>query len=151
MKYETSIIVNIPLNEFVKKIDNQNNMKHWQYGLESFEHISGIPRKIGAKTKLNFKFRKRKMELLETITYIDLPNAFHANYDAKGMHNIQENYFEKTNHGYTKWTKINEFFPTNFMMRIMTIFMKNTFKKQSLIYMKDFKNFVENDISVSQT
>ena len=148
MKYLTEIIVKIPRDEFLIKMEDHTNFKHWQRGFESFEHISGDPGTIGAKMKLNYKFGKRNMSLVETITHKNLPKEFYVNYDAKGMHNIQENHFESTKENHTKWVSMNQFLPTNFMMRMMILIMPNAFKKQSLTYLTDFKNFAEKGISV---
>lgn len=148
MKYTSQIIVEVPLEQFIKKLDSHENMKHWQRGLESFEHVSGDPGKIGAKMKLNYNFGKRKMTLIETITENRLPKELHVNYDIKGMHNLQQNYFEQTPEGFTKWVSINEFIPTNFFMRFMTLLAPKSFKKQSMSYLNDFKNFAEKEISV---
>ena len=149
MKYTTEITVNVPLDEFINKMDRVENLKHWQRGLVSAEHISGDPGELGAKMKLIYKFGKRNMELLETITKRNFPNEFHANYTTKSMHNIQRNYFEKTKDGFTKWTTRSEFLPLNLVMRIMLFIMPSAFKKQSLKYMQDFKNFAENGTSVT--
>ena len=149
MKYTNEIIVELPLDTFMSKFDNTENMKHWQRGLESAEHISGTPGEFGAKMKLNYKFGKRKMELLETVTHKNSPNEFHATYNTKGIHNKQENFFEQTPEGYTKWTSKSEFIPLNLTMRIMTTLMPGAFKKQSKKYMQDFKNFAENGSSVA--
>ena len=148
MKYTVELIVKLPLDEFVKKFDNTENMKHWQRGLVSTEHISGNPGRYGAKMKLTYKIGKREMELIETVTHRNLPHEFHGTYDAKGLHTNQENYFEETPEGHTKWTSKSEFLPLGFTMWIMTLIMPTTFKKQSLQYMKDFKNFAEKGISV---
>lgn len=149
MKYSLEIIVNIPLEEFIRKFDNVENMKHWQRGLISAEHISGTPGEFGAKMKLTYKFGNRKMELIETITKRNLPHEIHGTYTANGVNNIQENYFEETNDGYTKWVSKSEFIPLSFMMKLMTLLMPRTFKKQSLTYMKDFKSFAEKGTSVA--
>ena len=148
MRYTSEIEINLPLDECIKKLDNADNMKHWQKGLQSYEHISGTPGKVGAKMKLNFEFKNRRMELIETIIENNFPDSFKASYDSKGMHNIQENYFKKTPQNSTKWICENEFLPTNFFMKLMTTLMPKVFKKQSLKYMKDFKNFAENETSV---
>ncbi len=148
MKYTSEITVKIPLEEFIKKLDNHDNMKHWQRGLTSYEHLSGSPGKVGAKMQLNYKFGKRNMSLIETIVDIKLPHKMFLNYDAPGMHNIQQNTFEETKEGYTKWTSKSEFIATNFKMRMLTLLMPNTFKKQSMKYLIDFKNFAENNITV---
>jgi hypothetical protein len=149
MLYTTEIIVKVPLDIFIKKMDNIDNLKHWQRGLLSTEHISGNPGELGSKIKLNYKFNKRYMEIIETITKSNFPNEFHATYNGKGMNNLQKNYFTETADNYTKWTSINEFIPLNFSMRVMLFLMPSAFKKQSLKYMQDFKNFAENGTSVT--
>lgn len=148
MKYTSTIIIEVPIDTFVTILDNPENMKHWQRGLNSFEHVSGNPGSIGAKMKLNYAFGRRTMTLIETITENNLPHTLHMHYDAKGMHNIQENYFHETDEGYTKWVSKNEFVATSFLMRMMTVFMPKAFKKQSMQYLTDFKNFAEKGISV---
>lgn len=149
MLYTTEIIVKVPLDVFATKMNNIDNMKHWQSGLQSTEHISGHPGELGSKIKLTYKFDKRNMEIIETITKSDFPNEFHAIYTTKGMNNIQKNYFSETSDGYTKWTSKSEFTPLSFAMRIMLFLMPSAFKKQSLKYMKAFKNFAENGTSVA--
>ena len=108
MKYTTEIIIEKPLQEVAKKMNSAENMKHWQEGLISAEHISGTPGEFGAKMKLKYQLGKRKMELIETITKQDFPNEFHATYTTKGVRNIQQNYFETTPEGHTKWISKNE-------------------------------------------
>ncbi|MBL86744.1 MAG: hypothetical protein CMO82_08820 [Winogradskyella sp.] len=149
MKYTTEIIIEKPLQEVAKKMNSAENMKHWQEGLISAEHISGTPGEFGAKMKLKYQLGKRKMELIETITKQDFPNEFHATYTTKGVRNIQQNYFETTPEGHTKWISKNEFQPTTFMMNAMLFLMPRAFKKQTKKYMDNFKNFAEKGISVS--
>ena len=149
MKYNVDVTIDLPRDQVIKKMDNVDNMKHWQRGLVSAEHISGTPGEVGAKMQLNYKFGKREMQLIETITKRDFPNAFHANYDTKGMHNIQQNFFEETPDGKTKWISKCEFIPTNFMMKMMSTLMPRAFKRQSKKYMIDFKNFAEQGTSVA--
>ena len=149
MKYKTETIIEMHRDAVIKKMDNIDNMKHWQRGLVDAEHISGTPGEIGAKMKMNYKFGKREMELVETITKQSFPEEFHATYDSKGMHNIQENYFEETPQGYTKWVSKSEFVANSFMLKAMMFLMPGAFKKQSKKYMDDFKNFVEKGTSVA--
>ncbi|WP_179006352.1 SRPBCC family protein [Winogradskyella forsetii] len=147
MQYITEILIEKPISEVIKKLNSATNWKHWQEGLVSTAHISGIPNELGAKMKLNYHFGNRKMEIIETVTKQDFPNEFHATYTTKGMRNIQKNYYKSEN-GFTKWTAVNEFQPTNFMMSMMLFFMPGAFKKQTKTYMTNFKNFVEKGISV---
>lgn len=150
MKYTIESLIELPLSEVINKFDNTENMKHWQRGLTSYEHISGTPGEVGAKMRLNYQIGKRKMELVETITHKNLPHEFHGTYDTKGMHNIQENHFQENDEGHTIWTSKSEFLPTNFMLWLMTLLMPGAFKKQSQLHMDDFKNFAEKGISVIQ-
>lgn len=149
MKYTSEVIIELPLREFIHKFDSADNMKHWQRGLESIEHISGIPGMLGAKMKLKYKSEKRTIEIVETITHRNLPHEIHGVYSTKGIDNLQENYFEETSNTTCKWVSKSEFLPLNFKMRSMLILMPKAFKKQSRQYMMDFKNFAEKGISVT--
>ncbi|APY00610.1 SRPBCC family protein [Lacinutrix venerupis] len=148
MKYTSQIIIKVPLEQFITILENHDNFKHWQRGLESFEHLSGDIGVVGSKIKLNYSLGNRKMELVETITETNLPHLLHLHYDTKGVHNIQQNYFESTAQGHTKWIIKNEFLATNFFMRSMMLLSPNIFKKQTIKYLNDFKNFAEKGISV---
>ncbi|WP_299128471.1 SRPBCC family protein [uncultured Winogradskyella sp.] len=149
MQYTSEIIINKPLDFVIKKMNNPNNMKHWQDGLVANEYISGSPGQFGAKMKLHYNFGKRKMELIETITKQNLPDEFHATYTTKGVRNIQENYFVNFKGHSTKWICKNAFEPTSLKMNAMLFFMPKAFKKQTKMYMANFKNFAENNSTVS--
>lgn len=149
MTYTTEVIVDVPLTEFMGKFDHVENMKHWQKGLVSIEHVSGNPGMVGAKMKLHYYFGKRTMEIMETITHSDLPHEFHATYSTNSMLNMQKNYFEALAQEKTKWTSVSDFMPLTFTMRAMLWIMPKAFKKQSRNYMMDFKNFAEKGISVA--
>lgn len=149
MTYTIDIVIEVPLDICVQKFANLENSKHWQRGLMSIEHISGVPGEFGAKMKLHYQIGKRRMALVETLTHKNPPYELHSIYTTEGADDFQENYFQKTPENHTKWTSINEFIPLNFKMRLMLWMMPKTFKKQSLQYMKDFKNFVENGTSVA--
>ena len=149
MKYTIETIIDLPRQEVINKLDSVDNIKHWQRGLVGVEHLSGTPGEVGAKMKLSYKFGKRQMDLVETITKRDFPAEFHATYDTKGMHNIQENFFEETPEGKTRWRTNSEFITSSFSLRLMTFLMPGAFKRQSKKYMSDFKNFAEKGVSVS--
>ncbi len=149
MKYTSEITINLPRNEFVKKLDNPDNMKHWQRGLVAYKQLSGQPGEEGAKMELQYKMGKRDLVLIETIIKRNFPYEFHATYDAKGVHNIQKNYFNDVDESTTKWISEAEFQFSGFMMKVMGFLMPGAFKKQSMKYLQDFKAFAENGSSVS--
>ncbi|MBT8184651.1 MAG: SRPBCC family protein [Eudoraea sp.] len=151
MKYTTEIIVELPLSEFVEKLDNPENMKHWQKGLVSYKPLSAIQGKEGSQMEMHYKMGKREVVLIETIIRNNLPHEFHATYEAKGVHNIQKNYFKEIESHSTRWISETEFQFSGFMMKLMAFFMPGAFKKQSLEYLRDFKAFAEDGISVSDS
>lgn len=149
MRYTTEITINLPRDESIKKLDNAENMRHWQRGLINYKLLSGTPGQDGAKTELNYTFGKRKMTLVETIIKRNFPEELHATYDTKGVHNIQKNYFKEIDGNTTKWISEAEFQFSGFMMKAMGFLMPGAFKKQSIQYLQDFKAFAEDGISVS--
>lgn len=148
MKYTTEITIDLPREEFIKKLDNADNLKHWMRGLVGHEVISGEPGQEGTRMNMAFKMGKRKMEMVETIIKRNFPDEFHATYDAKGVHNIQKNYFHEIGDTQTKWVSESEFQFAGIGMKLMAFLMPGAFKKQSKKYAQDFKNFAENGISV---
>lgn len=151
MKYNTEITINLPLKEFIVKLDNPENMKHWQKGLTGYKVISGNLGKEGAKMELYYTMGKRKLVLLETIIKRNLPHEFHATYETKGVYNIQKNYFKEIDASTTHWTSESEFQFSGIFMKLMAFFMPGAFKKQSCKYAEDFKAFAEKGISVAGT
>lgn len=148
MRYTTEIIIDLPRDEFIKKLDNPKNMKHWQRGLVKYAALAGEPGLEGAQMELHYKMGKREITMTETIIKRNFPYEYHATYDAKGVHNIQNNYFKDIDDNKTKWVSESEFQFTGLMMKAMSFFMPGAFKKQSRKYMEDFKDFAENGASV---
>jgi carbon monoxide dehydrogenase subunit G len=142
MKYSNEIEINLPLNKVIELFENPDNMKHWQPGLQSFEHISGARGQVGARSRLKYKMGKREIEMVETITKQNLPEVFAATYDAKGVHNLQFNKFIPVSENKTKWVTETEFKFSGFM-KLISFLMPGTFKKQSQKYLDDFKAFSE--------
>ena len=147
MKYSTEIVVDVPREEFIKKMDDPENMKHWQQGLIGYEQLSANPGQEGSRMSLSYEMGRRKMDLVETIIKKNLPEEMHMTYDTKGVHNIQKNYFREED-GSTRWISETEFQFSGLGMKPMGLLMPGAFKKQSLKYMQDFKAFAENGTSV---
>ena len=93
MKYTVETTIDLPRDEVIRKLDNVENLKHWQKGLVGVEHVSGTPGQVGAKMKINYRFGKKEFSLLETITKRNMPEEFHAIYEAGTMRRIQTNQF----------------------------------------------------------
>ena len=143
MRYKTEIIINLPRQRVVELFDSFENLKHWQPGLISHEHISGESGTPGAKTRLLYDMGRRKMEMIETITVRNLPDEFSGTYDASGVHNIVLNYFYDEGES-TRWV-LDSDFQFHSYMRILSLFMPSSmFKKQTRSSMESFKRYAEN-------
>lgn len=142
MKYTVDIEINKPINQVIELFDNPSNMKEWMKGLESFEHISGTPGQPGAKSRLKFKMGKREIEMIETITVRNLPDEFSGTYDAQGVFNVVKIKFVKLSESKTKYISEQEFRFSGFM-KLFGLLMPSAFKKQTLVYLQDFKKFAE--------
>ena len=149
MKYSTEIEIALPREEVIKKMDNADNMKHWQRGLRNYELLKGPAGTEGAQMRLDYKMGKRDMSLIETITKNNFPSEFHATYSTKGVKNVQRNYFHAIDNTTTKWVSESEFEFKGFGMKLMGWLMPGAFKKQSKKYMVDFKSFAEQGTSVA--
>jgi len=148
MKYTCEITIDLPREEVIRKLDNADNIKHWQKGLLGYELLSGTPGEEGAKMRLDYKMGKRSISMVETISKRNFPDEFNAIYDAKGVHNVQHNKFHEVDSNTTSWVSESEFQFSSFGMKLMGWIMPGAFKKQSMKYLVDFKNFVEKGESV---
>ncbi len=149
MKYTSKININLNLETFIKKLISTENLKHWHLGLTNYDHIYGTPGKTGSKIRLHYVLDKKKFYLVQTISKNALPYELDLTYESTGLYTLQKNNFEVVSDFEVLWTSENEIIPTNFKMRMMLLIMPNTFKKQTKIYLENFKNFAENNISIN--
>lgn len=145
MKYSSQIDINLPINQVIELFDNADNLSKWMKGLQSFEHLSGEPGEVGAKSKLIFLMGKRNLEMIETITVKNLPQEFSGIYEAKGVWNQVKNTFTPISETQTKHSVENEF-KFQGIMKLIGFLMPRAFKNQTMKYLVDFKNFAENKI-----
>jgi hypothetical protein len=142
MKYTCELNINIPRKKVIELFDNPDNLKKWQPELVSFEHMSGEPGQVGAKSKLRYKMGKREVDMIETITVRNLPDEFSGSYEAKGVFNTFINKFEAIDENTTRWWTESDFQFSGFMS-IMSIFMGGAMRKQTETMMNNFKQFAE--------
>lgn len=109
-------------------------------GLQSYETLSGTPGQPGAKSRLKFKWEN----VIETITERNLPEEFSGTYESKFVFNIVKNKFVSLPSNMTKYITEQGFQFKGFMKIIAFLMPGAFFKKQSMKYLRDFKNFVEN-------
>lgn len=142
MKYKADLEINLPRNRVIELFNSSENLKKWQKGLISFDHVSGEPGKPGAKSKLKYIMGKREIEMIETVTVNNLPDEFSSTYEAKNVWNEVKNYFDKLGDNTTLWRTENEFRFKGFM-KLLALFIPGAFKKQTCSHMDEFKAFAE--------
>ncbi|MBK6564940.1 MAG: SRPBCC family protein [Saprospiraceae bacterium] len=148
MKYTCSVIIHKPLQEVVAKFNDVDNLKHWQPGFVSYEHVSGEYGKPGAVSNFTFLMGKKKMVLTETILVNNLPEEFSVEFGGGSMKNIVKSYFKSIDENTTSYESDNEFHMKG-AMKILGWIMPGAFKKQSMVYVNNFKAFVEKGTSVA--
>ena len=139
LQFRQETVIHKPLNEVIRLFANRDHLAKWQPGLLSIETLETTPH---PKYKLQFQFGRRKMFMTETILRNELPKHFEGTYEMKGVFNRIHNSFESTSSGDTRWICDTEF-RFKGIMRIIAVFMKDDFRKQSEIIMSNFKKFVE--------
>jgi hypothetical protein len=149
MEYTIEITINKPRKEVIEKFDNEENLKHWQKGLQEFTTIEGEPGQVGSVAKIKFVHKGREMEMIETITKRNFPDEFTGSYSHKAMDNEVANTFIEIDKDTTLLKSKNTFKSDALAMKLMCFLMPGLFKKQSLQYLNDFKAFVEEGKSVA--
>jgi len=139
LTYRLEIVIDKPLEEVIATFRNRDVLPLWQPGLLSSELLLSQPYPT---YQLIFQFGRRKMKMTETILRDELPAHFDGTYKMKGVFNTVKNTFIKEGSGSTLWVSDVEF-KFSGLMKIIAIFMKDDYRKQSEILMSNFKKYVE--------
>ena len=123
--------------------DNPYNMQEYMDGIESYKIVEGNIREVGAKAEMTVLMGEKKIIMIEEIITNNLPEEKKVTYTADAVYNIVTNKFIKVSENKTKFINEQEFEFKGFM-KIIGFFMPSAFKKQSRVYLKDFKEFAEN-------
>ena len=146
MKFQCSVEIDLPIDKVVSLFDDPKNLPHWQDGFLGTEHISGTPGEPGTQTILSYLVGKKELDLTETIIVKNLPDEFIATYEAPAMTKTMTTRFTKLGESKTKYiadveyTKFNGLIP-----KLMGLFMKGLFQKQTQKWLAQFKAFAEKE------
>lgn len=66
MKYQVEISIGLPRDRVIELFDSFENLKKWQPGLKTVEHLSGEAGRLGTKSKLLYDIDGREVEMIET-------------------------------------------------------------------------------------
>jgi len=143
MKYINEVTINLPIDKVITLFDNTENMYAWMDGLKSHELISGNAGQVGAKTKLHFDSGDGAFEMVETITEKNLPQSYGGRYESRFATNTVRIKFQSVSSEKTLMRSETKVEPHTFMVRLMCWLLPANFKKQSQIYLENFKAFTE--------
>ena len=148
VKYSEEIVINANIDTVSALFDNPYNMKDYMQGIESYTVLSGNIREVGAKSELIVKYVEEnevisKIVMIEEIITNNLPDEKIVSYTADGVYNIVSNRLVKVSENQTKFINQQEFEFKGYM-KVVGFFMPSIFKQQSRLYLKSFKEFVEN-------
>jgi carbon monoxide dehydrogenase subunit G len=143
IKYTEEIEINSNIDTLIELVDNPYNMKEYMDGIESYTVLSGNIREVGTKAEIIALMGESKIIMIEEIITNNLPEEKKITYTADGVYNIVTNRLVKISDNKTRFINEQEFEFKGYM-KIMGFFMPSAFKQQSRVYLKDFKEFVEN-------
>ena len=142
MKYLISVEINATREKVIEFFSDVNMLSKWQPELQNFKILNGQFGERNSKTKLNYQYNGRPVEMIETILENKLPDNLSAFYEAKNAKNWVKNEFISLNDNTTRWT-IHSEFKCSGMLKLITIFFPGMFKKTSLKSMNRFKELLE--------
>jgi len=145
MKYQLDIEINKPREQVVELFGNPENLAFWQPGFVSIEHVSGEAGKAGSVSRLTYMHGKANkiMVMEEVVNVSNLPDEYSGTYRANMMNMTVGYRFEEISPDKTRLITDNEAEVKGIVMKLMTKLMPGCFKKQSFLYMANFKAFAE--------
>jgi uncharacterized membrane protein len=144
MKFDVSVDIDLPIDKVIDLFVDSNNLKEWQDGFISMDHLSGNPGEPDAKSRLIYKIGRKEIEMIETIKVNNLPEEFVGLYEAKTMVNLMTNNFMDLGGERTRYEAHIEYIKFNgFMPKLMAFLMPGVFKKQTQKWLDQFKAFAE--------
>lgn len=142
MKYTLELEIDQPREVVGELIGDPELRAAWQPDLLGIELLEGEPGKTGSIAIIKYRMGQAVLEMKETIVENQLPDHFACTYEADKVWNLVVNAFEDTPSGGTKWVFTSEFRCRGFL-KILAILLPGMFRKQSLKYMKQFKDYAE--------
>ena len=142
IKYTEEIEINSNIDTLIELVDNPYNMKEYMDGIESYTVLSGNIREVGTKAEIIALMGESKIIMIEEIITNNLPEEKKVTYTADGGYNIVTNRLVKISDNKTRFINEQEFEFKGYM-KVMGFFMPSAFKKQSRVYLQNFKEFAE--------
>ncbi|WP_245580173.1 SRPBCC family protein [Arthrobacter castelli] len=128
-------------------------LRKWLRGLVLHEPLNGVHGQVGTESRVVLQMGQQEMECTETITRREpsdldrISNDDVVHFDreivAQGMWSVTRDQFTEVGPETTLWESENEYRFSSLPMRLLSLFMRGAFRKQSRQHMQDFKAFAE--------
>ncbi len=143
MKYATEVTIAAPREVVAGLFDDPSLLTEWRPNLVSFRPLEGVPGQPGSTSEVVERMGRREIRMIETIVERRMPDLFAATYEADGVWNLVENRFSEAGPDSTRWRIDTEFRCTGLVLRLMTLFAPGLFRRETLKFQNQFKDFVE--------
>ena len=160
MKYVVSIEIALPRERAVQLLADPVHMPKWLRGLVLHEPLNGMHGQVGTESRVVMQMGQQQMECTETITRREPANLYGIPRDsvvhfdreivAKGMWSAVRDRLTEAGPQTTLWASENEYRFSGLPMRLVSLFMRGAFRKQSQLHMQDFKAFAEEGTDVRE-
>jgi Polyketide cyclase / dehydrase and lipid transport len=160
MKYTVSIEIALPRERVVELLTDPAHLPKWLRGLVLHEPLSGMHGQVGTVSRVVLQMGQQQMECTETITRREptnlhgIPRDSVVHFDreivAKGMWSAARERLTEAGPETTLWASENEYRFSGLPMRLVGLFMRRSFRKQSQQHMQDFKAFAEQGTDVRE-
>ena len=152
MKYTVSIEIALPRERVVQLLADPAHLPKWLRGMVLHEPLNGMHGQVGTKSRVVMQMGQQRMECTETITRREpadlhgIPKDSVVHFDreivAEGMWSAVRDRLTEAGPETTLWASENEY-RFRGPMRLVGLFMRGAFRKQSQQHMQDFKAFAE--------
>lgn len=159
MRYTVSIDIAVPLTSVVALLTEPAHRPAWLRGLVLHEPLSGPDGQVGTTSRVVMELGGQRAEMIETITrrepadLTEIPPGTVVHFDreivGEGMWSAARERLT-ANGDSTRWESENEYRFTGVIMRLVALVMPATFRKQSLLHMRDFTAFAEHGTDVRE-
>ncbi len=144
MKYTETIEINASRDSIWDGLVKEENLKKIHPTVVSTETVEGNFGEQGSTTKMIFEMNGREMVMTENILEIKEKELHKAEYDADGVHNVNELTIKQI--GDNKYeVSITSEFSFSGIMKLMSLFMKGSFKKETSRALEALKEFAESN------
>tara|TARA_B100000508_G_C11448020_1_gene272482 strand:+ start:1191 stop:1646 length:456 start_codon:yes stop_codon:yes gene_type:complete len=144
MKFNCSIVIDLPKEKLVSLWQDESRFPHWQKGFKSKQLIQGNKGEKDAVSEIVLDFKGKDMILKETVVENQLPDYKKVYVAHKHMCNFLTDQFESKGEHQTVWTAEVEYTQfIGFLPKLMAKFFPSMFKKQVQKWLDDFKHYAE--------